>query len=231
MNRNEKTNMYSRWIIVFDKIIEYLQESRNEKINPFNRKYSQRMERLHNKLKIPQIVFVIFRILLKEDATEEYLSHMKTWRKDLMDDYDQATSIDSSEDVDRLNRIIGSIKDRGLKINLKCPDDLLAYKFQVGRYHDKYIGSESKYLFSSSFFMDPCLYGKNHTIYYFSKFWNGTIKYDHDQVYSLNESLLKDLIADSNEEIYRSDNINQGFIYGHSTVCIHNEELFGRINQ
>ena len=109
MNRNEKTNMYSRWIIVFDKIIEYLQESRNEKINPFNRKYSQRMERLHNKLKIPQIVFVIFRILLKEDATEEYLSHMKTWRKDLMDDYDQATSIDSSEDVDRLNRIIGSI--------------------------------------------------------------------------------------------------------------------------
>jgi hypothetical protein len=231
MNKNDKTDMYSRWIIVFDKIIQYLEENQKEKITPSDKKYSHRMERLHNKLRIPQIVFVIFRTLLKEDAAKEYLSFMRTWRKDLMDDYDQATSIDSSEDVDRLNRIIGSIKDRGLKINLKSPDDLLAYKFQIGRYHDKYIGSESEHLFSSSFFMDPSLYGKNHTVYYFSEFWNGTIKYDHDQVYSLNESHIDNLIADSDEEVYRSENIAQSFIYGHSTVCIHNEELFGRINQ
>mgnify|MGYP000058596788 CR=1 FL=1 len=231
MNKNDKTDMYSRWIIVFDKIIQYLEENQKEKITPSDKNYSHRMERLHNKLRIPQIVFVIFRTLLKEDATKEYLSHMRTWRKDLVDDYDQATSIDSSEDVDRLNKIIGSIKDRGLKINLKCPNDLLAYKFQVGRYHDKYIGSESEHIFSSSFFMDPSLYGKNHTVYYFSEFWNGTIKYDHDQVYSLNESHIDNLIADSDEEVYRSENMAQSFIYGHSTVCIHNEELFGRINQ
>ena len=77
--------------------------------------------------------------------------------------------------------------------------------------------------------MDPSLYGKNNTVYYFSKWWNGTVKYNHDQVYSLNESTITKLIADSKDDVYRSEDIIQGFKYGHSTVCIHNEELFGRV--
>ena len=221
--------MYHRWVMVFDKIIKYLEENQSEIDNPSDGKYSHRMERLQRKLKIPQIVFVILRAMSNESKNKNYLSYMKTWRKDLMDDYDQASSIESSEDVDKLNHIISAIKKDNLKIDLEKSDDLLAYKFMLGRYHNKFVGKESKILFGDSFFMDPSLYGKNNTVYYFSKFWNGTVKYDHDQVYSLNESVISKLIADSKDDIYRSEDIIQGFKYGHSTVCIHNEELFGRV--
>ena len=229
MSKNNQTDMYHRWLMVFDKIIKYLEETQSEIDNPSNGKYSHRMERLQRKLKIPQIVFVILRAMSNESKNKNYLSYMKTWRKDLMDDYDQASSIESSEDVDKLNHTISAIKKDNLKIDLEKSDDLLAYKFMLGRYHNKFVGEESKILFSDSFFMDPSLYGKNNTVYYFSKWWNGTVKYDHDQVYSLNESVISELIADSKYDIYRSEDIIQGFKYGHSTACIHNEELFGRV--